>query len=137
MWGVLSDKRTCLSLTVAADPRQRSHSRVRVTPDSGLYTILLSQIRDSANLESRVHVSVPPGTGFPLRRLLRLTGLRWTYSNPPPHGMLTQRFLVPGTKGYHGPCRKYRFQELLYYCVFIHCRGNMFTAPLLSSGPIL
>jgi hypothetical protein len=25
-----------------------------------------------------------PGTGFPLRRLLRLAGLRWRYSNPPP-----------------------------------------------------
>jgi hypothetical protein len=24
-----------------------------------------------------------PGTGFPLRRLLRLAGLRWRYSNPP------------------------------------------------------
>jgi hypothetical protein len=27
-----------------------------------------------------------PGTGFPFRRLLRLAGLRWRYSNPPPHG---------------------------------------------------
>jgi hypothetical protein len=27
-----------------------------------------------------------PGTGFPLCRLLRLAGLRWRYSNPPPHG---------------------------------------------------
>jgi hypothetical protein len=27
-----------------------------------------------------------PGTGFPLRHLLRLAGLRWRYSNPPPHG---------------------------------------------------
>jgi hypothetical protein len=27
------------------------------------------------------------GTGFTLRRLLRLAGLRWRYSNPPPHGI--------------------------------------------------
>jgi hypothetical protein len=27
---------------------------------------------------------IPPGTGFPLRRLLRLAGLRWRYSNQPP-----------------------------------------------------
>jgi hypothetical protein len=27
---------------------------------------------------------IPEGTGFPLRRLLRLAGLRWRYSNPPP-----------------------------------------------------
>jgi hypothetical protein len=29
---------------------------------------------------------IPPGTGFPFRRLLRLAGLRWRYSTPPPHG---------------------------------------------------
>jgi hypothetical protein len=28
---------------------------------------------------------IPPGTGFPFRRLLRLAGLRWRYSNPPRH----------------------------------------------------
>jgi hypothetical protein len=28
-----------------------------------------------------------PGTGFPFHRLLRLTGLRWKYCNPPPHGL--------------------------------------------------
>jgi hypothetical protein len=39
-------------------------SESRVTRDH----ILLSQIRD-----------------FPFRRLLRLSGLRWRYSNPPPH----------------------------------------------------
>jgi hypothetical protein len=30
---------------------------------------------------------IPPGTGFPFRRLLRLAGLRWKYSTPPPHGI--------------------------------------------------
>jgi hypothetical protein len=29
---------------------------------------------------------ISPGTGFPYRRLLRLSGLGWRYSNPPPHG---------------------------------------------------
>jgi hypothetical protein len=29
---------------------------------------------------------IPPGTGFPFRRLLRLAGLQWRYSNPTPHG---------------------------------------------------
>jgi hypothetical protein len=32
----------------------------------------------------------PPGTGFPFRRLLRLAGLRWRYSTPPPQGILTR-----------------------------------------------
>jgi hypothetical protein len=29
---------------------------------------------------------IPLGTGFPFRRILRLAGLWWRYSNPPPHG---------------------------------------------------
>jgi hypothetical protein len=58
--------------------------------------ILLSQIRDSPNLEgqvpafisprNRVGPVIPPGTGFPFLRLLRPAGLRWKYSTPPPHG---------------------------------------------------
>jgi hypothetical protein len=57
--------------------------------------ILLSQIRDCPNMEGQVPVFIspwkrvtqlyPPGIGFPLRRLLRLTGLWWRYSNPPQH----------------------------------------------------
>jgi hypothetical protein len=60
--------------------------------------ILLSQIRDCPNLEGKVPVFtsrqeqgdpvIPQGTGFTFRRLLRLVGLRWRYSNPPPHGEL-------------------------------------------------
>jgi hypothetical protein len=34
--------------------------------------ILLSQIRDSPNLEGQVPVLMPPGTGFPFRRLAAL-----------------------------------------------------------------
>jgi hypothetical protein len=38
---------------------------------------------------------ISPGTGFPFRRLLRLSGLRWRYSNPPPHrGRLTVKIKV-------------------------------------------
>jgi hypothetical protein len=32
-------------------------------------------------------LDTPPGTGFLLRRLLRLAGLRWRYFNPPPQGI--------------------------------------------------
>jgi hypothetical protein len=58
--------------------------------------ILLSQIRNSSQpggpgpciyiLQEQGSLVIPPGTGFPFRRLLRLAGLRWRYSNPPPHG---------------------------------------------------
>jgi hypothetical protein len=34
MWGALSDERTGLSFTIAAGPRQRIHSQVRVPQDS-------------------------------------------------------------------------------------------------------
>jgi hypothetical protein len=38
--------------------------------------------------QEQVGPVVPPGTGFPLCRLLRLAGLWWRYSNLPPHGCL-------------------------------------------------
>jgi hypothetical protein len=34
--------------------------------------------------------SYTPGTGFPFRRLLRLAGIRWRYSTPPPRSALSQ-----------------------------------------------
>jgi hypothetical protein len=54
--------------------------------------ILLSQIRDSSNLEEQGGPVIPPGTGFPFRRLLRLAVLRWRYSTPPPD---ERRALIP------------------------------------------
>jgi hypothetical protein len=72
--------------------------------------ILLPQIRDSPNLKGQVPVFISPrnrvaqlylsGTGFPFRRLLRLTGLRWRYSNPLP--------TVQPITSRHGPHRKHR-----------------------------
>jgi hypothetical protein len=74
MWGALSDERTGL-FTIAAGPRQHSHSWVRVPLDSWLY-FTVSDIRD-----------------FPFRRLLRLAGLRWRYSTPPPYGVMSRSSL--------------------------------------------
>jgi hypothetical protein len=37
MWGTLSDERTGLPFTIAAGPRQRTHSRVRVPRDPRPY----------------------------------------------------------------------------------------------------
>jgi hypothetical protein len=64
MWGALSDERTDLLSTIAAGLASAVilGAESRGTRDH----ILLSQIRD-----------------FPFRRLLRLAGLRWTYSTPP------------------------------------------------------
>jgi hypothetical protein len=53
MWGALSDERTGLSFTIATDPRQRSHCRVRVPWDSRLYFTVS---------DSRLAFSSPPTT---------------------------------------------------------------------------
>jgi hypothetical protein len=68
MWGALSDERTGLSFKIAAGLSSAVNlwSESRRTCDN----ILLSQIWD-----------------FPFRRLLRLAGLRWRYSTPPPQGI--------------------------------------------------
>jgi hypothetical protein len=47
-----------LSFTIAAGPRQRSHSQVRVPWNSD--HILLSQIRGSPNLEGQIPVFISP-----------------------------------------------------------------------------
>jgi hypothetical protein len=41
---------------------------------------------------------ITSGTGFPFRCLLRLTGLRWGYSNPPPHGPLSRNDSCPSLR---------------------------------------
>jgi hypothetical protein len=94
VWDAISDERVGLSFTIAAGPRQRNNSRVRL-PDSWPYFTLSDSTLP--NLEARSPYLYPPGTGWPsytpgngfaFRRLLRLSGLRWRYSNPPPRGNL-------------------------------------------------
>jgi hypothetical protein len=65
MWGAVSDERTGLSFTVAPGPRQRS-------------------LFESKSHGTRDHILLPQIGHFHFRRLLRLTGLRWRYSTPPP-----------------------------------------------------
>jgi hypothetical protein len=96
-----SDDRMGLSFTIAAGLRQRSHSRVRVPRDSGpSFTVSDSSFPKPGGLGPCIYIPpehggsvIPPGTGFPFRRLLRLAGLRWRYSNPPPHAVLQLNFL--------------------------------------------
>jgi hypothetical protein len=88
----LTGGRVCLQPLLALASASIIGSESRGTHD----LILLSQIRDSPNLEGQVPVfitpleqgapAIPSGTGFPFVRLLRLAGLRWRYSNPPPRG---------------------------------------------------
>jgi hypothetical protein len=72
MWGILSDEKTDLSFTIAAGPRQRSRSRIRVPWDSGQYFILWFGTPPTwsampPNLyqpEIRWPSYITPGTGF-------------------------------------------------------------------------
>jgi hypothetical protein len=100
--GTLSDESTSLSFTIAAGPRQHSHSRVRVPRDSLTYFTLSEPRLPQPGGPGPVLYSPgtgdpirPSGTGFPFRRLLRLAGLRWSYSNPPPRGNWLQLLTGP------------------------------------------
>jgi hypothetical protein len=92
MWGTVCDERTSLSFTIAAGPRQHSHSRVRVPRNSWPYfAVSDSRIPHPGGLGPRIYIPqewggpvIPPGTGFPFHRLLRLAGQRWRYWNPHP-----------------------------------------------------
>jgi hypothetical protein len=84
LWGALSDERIglkfCSVITQWSElGRTRNHT-------------LLSHPRlpQPGRPCSRIYIPheqggpvIPPGTVFPLRRLLRLSRLRWSYSNPP------------------------------------------------------
>jgi hypothetical protein len=87
--GAPPDERTGLSFTIAAGPRQRSHSWVRVP----YFTVSDSRLRQPGGAGPRIYIHqeeggqvMPPGSGFPFRRLLRLGGLQLRYSTPPPYG---------------------------------------------------
>jgi hypothetical protein len=92
MWGALSDERAGLSFTAAAGPRQRSYSGVRDPRGSWPYfTVPNSRLPQPGGPGLRLYIHqeqgsrvIPPGAGFPFRRLPRLAGLRWRYSYAPP-----------------------------------------------------
>jgi hypothetical protein len=79
--------------TIASGPRQSSHSWVEVPQNSTI--IFYCLIWDSPNLEGQVPVFISPRNRvaqlYPqalgsLFIVSYVSGLRWRYSNPPPHG---------------------------------------------------
>jgi hypothetical protein len=97
MWGALSYERTGLLFTIAAGPRQRSHSRVRVPWDSRPY-FTVSDLRFpflSPPTTRRVTVEVKHNRSEmvavlgPYEALPYYihTYIRCRYSTPPPHGI--------------------------------------------------
>jgi hypothetical protein len=68
-WGDLSDERTGLSFYM-------------------LLALASVVFLGSESCGTRDHILLSQIWDFPFRRLLRLTGSRWRYSTPPPHGWL-------------------------------------------------
>jgi hypothetical protein len=91
LYNILSDERMDPKFTTAAGPRQRIHSQVRFPRDLWSYfTVSYSRLPQPGGPGPRIYIpqdegvaAIPPGTGFPFRRLLQLAGLRWRYSTPP------------------------------------------------------
>jgi hypothetical protein len=68
---------------------------------------------------------IPTGTGFALRRLLRLAGLRWRYCNLPPTWRARSTYIYPSGTGWSCPKSKSK------PCVPVHvirCLQNGWTA---------
>jgi hypothetical protein len=108
-----------------------------------LTAIFYCLIWDSPNLEGQVPVfisprnrvsSFPPGTGFPFCRLLRLAGLRWRYSNPPPHGSsqppACSHYITSSRTTQKTPCCLAMAQQFLSCCVNIRSRGEVSAVPM-------
>jgi hypothetical protein len=77
----------------------------------------------SESRKTRGHILLSQIWDCPLRRLLRLAGLRWRYSN--------RLHLITLL---HGPSGKHRFQQYLFCYMRIRCSGNVFTDPLPRNG---
>jgi hypothetical protein len=130
-----------LSFTIAAGPRQRGHSQVRVPQDSWTpFTVSDSRFPQSWGSGPRIYIPqeqdgavISPGTGFPFRRLLRLARLRWRYSNPPPHGCLFSSTTLPCTT--YVASRRIRNKHVHFLAMDVYCcPERASTGPLPSNG---
>jgi hypothetical protein len=114
MWGALTDERTDLSFTIAAGPREGSHSRVRVPWDSRPYFTLS---------DSRLPFSSPPTIR---RATVEVFDLASTRDSP------TNSRLVLLITYWHGP--RNRFPLLL--CPIAAVETCLFAKPLLGNGSL-
>jgi hypothetical protein len=118
-----------------------SPAQVQVPRDScPHFTVLNSRLFQPRGPGPRIYIPqehagpiIPPGTGFPFRRLLRLAGLWWRYSTPPPLSRPGVLVIQPRD----GPNRKHHPQQFFYCCVHVLCSGNMFTEQLPSNSPCI
>jgi hypothetical protein len=110
LWSALSDERTGLQFTVQSkwfeSRRTRNHTLLLSETPPGWRARLPYLCPPGTG--SPV---IPPGTGFPLRRLLRLVGLKWRYSNPPPTWRARSPYVYPPGTGWSNA--KSRFKIIL------------------------
>jgi hypothetical protein len=66
-----------------------SLTRGRICPLQLLLALTSAVILCSESRGTRDHILLSQIWDFPFRRLVRLAGLRWRYSNPPPHWWLS------------------------------------------------
>jgi hypothetical protein len=71
-----------------------SLTRGRVCRLQLLLILVSAIILGSESRGTRVHILLSQIRDFPFRRLLRLAGLRWRHSTPPPHGSLFRYYFT-------------------------------------------
>jgi hypothetical protein len=100
MWGALFDERTDLSLTIVLVLARAVILGSESRGDHDHIYCLIFETSQPGRPGPRIYIPQDQGgpvtaqsTGLPFRRLLRLAGLRWRYSNPPPRGSSLLNFL--------------------------------------------
>jgi hypothetical protein len=128
MWDAFSGERTGLPFTIAAGPRQGSHSWVRVLQDSWPYfTASDTRLPQPGGSGPHIYIPqeqggpvIPPSTGFPFHHLLMLARLRWRYSNLPPCRAQSQSYVTTDgqlTSLSWNKAPIWGLQPDLYYCM--------------------
>jgi hypothetical protein len=84
----------------------------------------------SESFGTRDHLLLSQIWDVPFRRLLRLAGPRWRYSNPPPHGCALNDSLCLFITLWHGPYRKHSSSIVAW----IRLCGNMFAQLFHRNG---
>jgi hypothetical protein len=106
-----------------------------------LLLILVSAvISGSESRGTRDHILLSQIRDFPFRRLLRFAGLRWRYSNPPPHRIDWVLIWPAACIAYRYPrkcCWMFVYTEtcsVSSWCPEIYLHGNVFVNAFLSNG---
>jgi hypothetical protein len=124
-----------VSFTIAAGPRQRSHSRVRVPRDSRPYfTVPDSRLLQPGGPGPYIHI--PQEQGGPVIPQALGSLFIASYDSQDYGGGIVTRLSTGVTRlsqlsssltPLHGRSREHSVQQHLYCCMLIRCSGNAFT----------